>query len=92
MPSSRGSSQLRSPTLQVDFLPSEPPGKPMNSGVSHLSLLQGDLSYPGIKPRFPVLQADSLPVKLPGKPQNMLLFLNLLKKFLCMCFLLDCLM
>ena len=51
-----------------DALSSEPPGKPMNSGVSHLSLLQGDLSYPGIKPRFPVLQADSLPVKLPGKP------------------------
>ena len=31
----------RSPTLQVDSLPSEPPGKPMNIGVSSLSLLQG---------------------------------------------------
>ena len=28
MPSSRGSSQPRSPTLQVDSLTSEPPGKP----------------------------------------------------------------
>ena len=28
MPSSRGSSQPRSPTLQADSLPSEPPGKP----------------------------------------------------------------
>ena len=41
MPSSRGSSQLRSPTSQVDSLPSEPPGKPRNTGVSSLSLLQG---------------------------------------------------
>ena len=31
----------RSPTLQVDSLPSEPPGKPKNTGVSSLSLLQG---------------------------------------------------
>ena len=45
MPSSRGSSQPgikpRSPTLQVDSLPSEPPGKHMNTGVGSLSLLQG---------------------------------------------------
>ena len=31
----------RSPTLQVDYLLSEPPGKPMNTGVGSLSLLQG---------------------------------------------------
>ena len=31
----------RSPTLQVDSLLSEPPGKPKNTGVSSLSLLQG---------------------------------------------------
>ena len=45
MPSSRRASQsrdqTRSPTLQVDSLPSEPPGKPMNTGVGGLSLLQG---------------------------------------------------
>ena len=41
MPSSRGSFQPRSPTLQVDSLPSEPPGKPKNTGVSSQSLLQG---------------------------------------------------
>ena len=36
---SRGSSQ---PTaLQADSLPSEPPGKPMNTGVGSLSILQG---------------------------------------------------
>ena len=31
----------RSPALQADSLPSEPPGKPMNAGVGSLSLLQG---------------------------------------------------
>ena len=31
----------RSPTLQVDSLPAEPPGKPKNTGVGSLSLLQG---------------------------------------------------
>ena len=30
----------RSPTLQVDSLPAEPPGKPKNPGVGSLSLLQ----------------------------------------------------
>ena len=33
--------ELRSPTVQVDYLPSEPPGKPTNTGVGGLSLLQG---------------------------------------------------
>ena len=31
----------RSPTLQADSLLSEPPGKPKNTGVGSLSLLQG---------------------------------------------------
>ena len=34
--------EARSPTLQVDSLPSEPPGKPKNTGVDSLSLLQGN--------------------------------------------------
>ena len=33
----------RSPALQADSLPSEPPGKPMNTRVGSLSLLQGIL-------------------------------------------------
>ena len=55
MPYSRGSSQHRdqtqviktkspkprSPALQVDSSPSEPPEKPKNTGVGSLSLLQG---------------------------------------------------
>ena len=44
VPFSRGSSQPgiepRSPTLKVDYLPSEPPGKPKNIEVGSLSLLQ----------------------------------------------------
>ena len=44
-PVSRGSSnpemEPRFPALQVDSLPAEPPGKPKNTGVCSLSLLQG---------------------------------------------------
>ena len=39
-PFSRGSSQPRSLTLQADSLPTEPQGKPKNTGVGSLSLLQ----------------------------------------------------
>ena len=46
MPSSRGSSQPRDQTqvsqLQMDSLPSQPPGKPKNTGVGSLSLFQGN--------------------------------------------------
>ena len=45
IPSSKKSSwprdEPRSPTLQADYLSSEPPGKPKNTGVCSLSLLQG---------------------------------------------------
>ena len=43
MPSSLSNlgSEPRSPTLQADSLPSEPPGKPRNTRVGSLSLLQG---------------------------------------------------
>ena len=40
VPFSRGSFQPRSPTLQVDSLLSESPGKPKNTRVGSLSLLQ----------------------------------------------------
>ena len=46
MPSSRGSSQprmeARHPALQAVSSPSEPPGKPKNTGVGSLFLLQGN--------------------------------------------------
>ena len=38
-----------SPALQADTLPAEPPGKPKNTGVGSLSLLQGNLPNPEIK-------------------------------------------
>ena len=45
MPSSRGSSQPRDQTqvscMQMDSLPSKPPGKLENTGVGNLSFLQG---------------------------------------------------
>ena len=40
VPFSRGSSQPRSPILQVDSLPAEPLGKSKNTGVGSLSHLQ----------------------------------------------------
>ena len=49
IPSSRRSSQPRNWTqvsaLQVDCLPSEPPGKPKKTGLGSLSLLQGILPF-----------------------------------------------
>jgi len=33
--------ETKSPALQVDSLPTKPPGKPKNTGVGSLSLLQG---------------------------------------------------
>ena len=39
-PFSRGSSQPRSPALQAHSLPAKPQGKPKNTGVGNLSLLQ----------------------------------------------------
>ena len=38
----------RSPTLQAVSLPDEPPGKPKNTGVSSLSLLQGIFPTQGL--------------------------------------------
>ena len=60
--------------LQADFLLTEPPGKPKNTGVGSLSLLQGNLSNPGIKLGSPALQMDSLPAELPGKPLSITIF------------------
>ena len=56
--------------MQTDSLLSEPPGKPMNTGVGSQSIPSpGDLPDPGIELWSPVLQEDSLAAELPGKPQ-----------------------
>ena len=64
MPSSRDfpnpGIEPRSPTLQVDSLLSELPGKPKKIG------LLPNLRNPGIEPESPALQADSLLAELPG--------------------------
>ena len=59
-PSSRGFFQPRDRTfaLQADPLPSEPPGKPMNTGGGS----------PGIKLGSAAMQVDSLPAELPVEP------------------------
>ena len=55
---------------QADSLISEPPGKPMNTGVGMLSLLQGIFPTQESNSGSPELQADSLPAELPGKVQH----------------------
>ena len=61
----------RSPALQEDSLPSEPPGKPKNALVGSLSLLQGIFQTQESKESgSPALQADSFPAELPGKPKR----------------------
>ena len=51
----------------VDY-PLDSPGQ--NTAVGSLSLLQGNLSNPGIKPRSPALQADSLPAEPQGSKRQ----------------------
>ena len=51
--------------LHALYSPWNSPGQ--NIGVGSLSLLQGNLPNPGIKPRSPVLQADSLPAETQWK-------------------------
>ena len=75
-PSFRGSPHLpnpgikpRYPALHVDYLPSESPGKPKNTGEGSLSPRSpGDLPDPGIERGSPSLQVDSLQTELLGQP------------------------
>ena len=60
----------RSPALQADSLPSELPGKPKNTGVDSLSLLQGIFPTQESNRGLLCQQADSSPSELPGKPQQ----------------------
>ena len=48
------------PASQADSLPSEPPGKPKNTGVGSLFPSPGELPDPGFEMGSPVLQSDSL--------------------------------
>ena len=53
----------RSPALKVNSLPSNPPGKPKNTGVDISS--PRELPNPGVEPGSPSLQVDSFPAELP---------------------------
>ena len=68
-PFSRESSQpgdrIQVSALQADSLPAEPPGKPKNTGLGRLSLLQGIFPTPGIEQGSRTMQVDSLPAELP---------------------------
>ena len=59
--------ETSSPILQVDYLLSESPGKPKNTGVATLSLLQWNFPIQGIKLGSLALQVDSLTAELPRK-------------------------
>ena len=59
----------RSPTLQANSLLAEPQGKPKNTRLGSLSLLQCMyLPNPGFEPGSLALQVDSLPTELSGEP------------------------
>ena len=60
----------RTPALQGDSLPAQPPEKPKNTGMGSLSLLQQIFPIPGIELGFPALQADSLPTSYQGNPKT----------------------
>ena len=55
--------------MQSDSLPAEPQGKPKNTGVGSLSLLQGIFPTQESNRDLPALQVDSLPTELSGKSQ-----------------------
>ena len=57
----------RSPALQADSLPSEPPGDVKEYCSEQPIPSPGELPDPGIEPGSPALQADSLLAKLPRK-------------------------
>ena len=69
-PFSRGSYQPRieprSPTLQTDSLSAEPQGKPKNTGVGSLSLLQWIFLTQELNQGLLHSQVNSLPIELSG--------------------------
>ena len=76
-PFSKGSSHPRDPTLQVDSLPAESQGKPKNTRVGSLSLLQQ--TFPTKESNWGLLHCRQILYQLSyqGSPQNMECFTNL---------------
>ena len=61
--------KLRSLALQADSLPTELSGKPQNTGVGSLSLLQGIFPTEGVNPGLLHFR-QFLPAEPQGKPRN----------------------
>ena len=60
----------RSPTLQADSLPAEPQGKPKNTGVHSLSLLQGIFLTQGSKLGLPLCRQILYNLSYQGNLKN----------------------
>ena len=56
--------------MQTDSLSLSHPGKPKNTGVGSLCLLQGELPIPGMELGSSALQTDSLPADYVGDSQT----------------------
>ena len=65
----------RSPALQADSLPAKPPGKPKNTVVGSLSVLQGIFPNQELN-RSSALQVDSLPAEVLGKLHGCLFWVH----------------
>ena len=59
-----------SPTLQVDSLLSEPPGKPMNTGVGWHAFFQGIFRIQGLNPGLPHCRQILYPLSHQGSPSG----------------------
>ena len=70
----------RSPTLQTDSLPAEPPGKPRNTEVGSLSLLQGIFPTQELNPGL--LHCRQFLYQLRGKPQPTTYWMLIMEKTL----------
>ena len=68
-PFSRGSSQPRSPALQVDSLPAEPQGKPKNTGVGSLPLLHRSFPTQELKWGLPHCRQILYQLSYKGSPR-----------------------
>ena len=67
----------RSSALQVDSLPSEPPGKPMNTGVGSLSFLQGIFPTQELNQGFLCCMRIHYQLSHQGNPPKKRLWLNI---------------
>ena len=59
----------KSPTLQADSLPAEPPGEPKDSGMGSLSLLQGIFPTQSLNLRLPHCRQILYQLSHKGSPQ-----------------------